>query len=49
MQELIIPCMTEGKHGGCCDINHKDIIDSWSDNLVEVLLSAVEQSHADML
>ena len=23
MQELIMPCMTEGNHGECCDINHR--------------------------
>ena len=44
-----MPCMAEGNHGGCCDINHRDIIDCWCDNLVDVLLSAVEQSHADIL
>ena len=49
MQEMTMPCMTEGNHGGCCDINHKDIIDSWCDNLAEVLLSAIEQSLADIL
>ena len=41
--------MTEGNHGGCCDINHRDIIVSWCDNLVEVLLFALVQSHANIL
>ena len=41
--------MTTGNHGEFCNINHKDIIDSWCDNLAEVLLSAIEQSLADIL
>ena len=41
--------MTKGNHGGCCDINHRDIFDSWCDNLVTILLSALEQSLAHIL